>query len=318
MVIIIGAGPIGIATGIQLKLKNIPFLILEKGSLVNSIFHYPVKMTFFSTSERLEIGNVPFVSHGPKPTRSEALEYYRRVAEHYELPVRLYEEVRSISGSDGNFTVKTDKNVYSAEKIVVATGFYGTANMLNVPGENLPKVSHYYREPHPYAWKNVLVVGAGNSATQTALECLHVRANVTMVVRKDQIKPTVKYWIKPNIENRIKEGSIKAFFNTTVKEITEETVILNTPDGELTLQNDYVLALTGYHPNIKLMERFMVELAEDGHQAPVYDEISQENKRKGIYVAGVVCGGRNTSKFLIENTRVHAIQIANHIAKNRA
>lgn len=271
-------------------------------------------MTFFSTSVRLEIGNVPFVSHGPKPTRSEALEYYRRVAEHYELPVHLYEEVLSVSGGDGNFIVKTNKNKYTAKKIVVATGFYGTANLLNVPGENLPKVSHYYKEAHPFAWQKVLVVGAGNSAVDAALECFHVNAEVTMAVREHEIKPTVKYWVKPNIENRIKAGEVKALFNTTVQEIRPDEVVLNTPEGEVVLENDYVLAMTGYHPDTALMEKLHVKLTKDEFCMPIHNEESLETAKKGIYVAGVVCGGMDTSRYLIENTRVHAEQIAAHLA----
>ncbi len=316
MVIIIGAGPIGLATGIQLKKRNIPFKIIEKGCLVNSLYHYPVNMTFFSTSERLEIGDIPFVSHGPKPTRSEALEYYRRVAEYFELPIHLYEEVLSLEGTDGNFTLKTDKGEYQAHKIVVATGFYGTPNLMNVPGEDLPKVKHYYKEPHSYAWQNVLVVGAGNSAVDVALECFRVNAHVTMAVREGGIKPTVKYWVKPNIENRIKFGEVKAYFNTTVKEIREKEVVLNTPDGDLILENDYVLAMTGYHPNLDLMNKLKVELTEDEHCMPIYGEDNLETRNKGIYVAGVVCGGMNTSRYLIENTRIHADRIAEHIEKN--
>lgn len=315
MIIIVGAGPIGLATGIELKKRDIPFKIIEKGCLVNSLFHYPVNMTFFSTSERLEIGDIPFVSHGPKPTRSEALEYYRRVAEYYELPIHLYEEVLSLDGKNGNFTVKTDKDEYKAQKIVVATGFYGTPNLMNVPGEELSKVKHYYKEPHSYAWQNVLVVGAGNSAVDVALECFRVNANVTMAVRESEIKPTVKYWVKPNIENRIKFGEVSAFFNTTVKEIREKEVVLNTPDGEQTIANDYVLAMTGYHPNLELMHKLRVDLTEDEHCMPIHNENSLETRNKGIYVAGVVCGGMNTSRYLIENTRIHAKQIAVDIEK---
>tara|TARA_R110002096_G_scaffold303080_7_gene498064 strand:- start:40 stop:996 length:957 start_codon:yes stop_codon:yes gene_type:complete len=316
MVIIIGAGPIGIATGIQLQQKNIPFLIIEKGSLVHSLFHYPVNMTFFSTSDRLEIGNVPFISHGAKPTRSEALEYYRRVTEHYKLPVHLYEEVQSLTGEDGNFTVTTNKGTYEATKIVVATGFYGTANLMNVTGEDLPKVKHYYNEPHPYAWQKVLVVGGGNSAVDVALECFRVNAEVTLAVKHDTIKPKVKYWVKPDIENRIKNEEVKAYFNTTVKEIREHEVVLNTPEGEVTLENDFVLAMTGYHPNFELMGKLNIELSDDEQCMPIHEERTLETKKKGVYVAGVVCGGMDTSRLFIENTRVHADQIAAHIEKH--
>jgi thioredoxin reductase (NADPH) len=316
MVIIIGAGPIGLATGIQLKQRNIPFKIIEKGCLVNSLFNYPTNMTFFSTSDRLEIGGVPFISHGPKPTRSEALEYYRRVAESYELPIHLYEAVQALEGTDGDFTVTTDKDIYKASKVVVATGFYGSANMMNVPGEELPKVKHYYDEPHPYAWQKVLVVGGGNSAVDAALECYRAGAEVSMAIKYDTIKPSVKYWVKPDIENRIKKEEVKGYFNTTVKEIREKEVVLDTPDGEKIIKNDFVLAMTGYHPNYPLMEKLQVELTEDEKCMPVYNEDSLETKRKGVYVAGVVCGGLDTSRLFIENSRVHADQIADHIEKN--
>ncbi|MFA5668033.1 MAG: YpdA family putative bacillithiol disulfide reductase [Balneolaceae bacterium] len=316
MVIIIGAGPIGIATGIQLQEKNIPFLIIEKGSLVHSLFHYPVNMTFFSTSDRLEIGNIPFISHGSKPTRKEALEYYRRVAEHFKLPIHLYEEVQSLSGADGDFTVTTNKDEYKAKKVVVATGFYGTANMMNVPGEELEKVQHYYKEPHPFAWQKVLVVGAGNSAVDVALECFRANAEVTMAVRGPSIKPTVKYWVKPDIENRIKFGEIQAHFNTTVKEIRPHEVVLNTPEGEVILENDFVLAMTGYHPNFELMGKLNIELSDDDRCMPIHEERTLETKKKGVYVAGVVCGGMDTTRLFIENTRVHANQIAVHIEKH--
>ncbi len=313
MVIIIGAGPIGLATGIQLQKKNIPFRIIERGCLVNSLYHYPTNMTFFSTSDKLEIGNIPFISHGFKPTRSEALEYYRRAAEHYKLPINLYESVTSIAGEDGNFLVTTDKDEYKAQKVVVASGFYGSANKMNVPGEDLPKVKHYYDEPHPYAWQNVLVIGAGNSGVDVALECFRSGANVTMAIRYGEIKPSVKYWVKPDIENRIKFGEVKAYFNTEVKEIREREVVLETPEGEVIIPNDFVLAMTGYHPNYELMEALGIELTDDEKCMPIYKEESLETNRKGMYVAGVVCGGMDTSKLFIENSRVHADQIAEHI-----
>ncbi len=316
MVIIIGAGPIGLVTGIQLQKKGIPFQIIERGCLVNSLYHYPTNMTFFSTSDKLEIGDIPFISHGFKPTRREALEYYRRAAEHYKLPINLYESVKSVEGEDGNFTVKTDKAKYKADKVVVATGFYGSANKMNIPGEDLPKVKHYYDEPHPYAWQNILVVGAGNSGVDVALECYRSGANVTMAVRYGEIKPSVKYWVKPDIENRIKFGEIDAYFNTEVKEILPHVVVLETPDGEKIIPNDFVLAMTGYHPNYKLMDALGIELTDDENCMPVHKEDSLETNRKGMYVAGVVCGGLDTSRLFIENSRVHADQIAEHIAKS--
>lgn len=316
MVIIIGAGPIGLATGIQLQKLNIPFQIIERGCLVNSLYHYPTNMTFFSTSDKLEIGGVPFISHGFKPTRSEALEYYRRAAEHFQLPINLYESVTSVEGEDGNFIVKTDKSEYKASKVVVASGFYGSANKMNVPGENLSKVKHYYDEPHPYAWQDVLVIGAGNSGVDVALECFRSGANVTMAIRYGEIKPTVKYWVKPDIENRIKFGEVKAYFNTEVKEIRKDDVVLETPNGEVIIPNDFVLAMTGYHPNYELMKALGIELTDDEKCMPVYNDDSLETNRKGMYVAGVVCGGMDTSKLFIENSRVHANQIATHIEKS--
>jgi thioredoxin reductase (NADPH) len=316
MVTIIGAGPIGLATGIALKLRDIPFQIIERGCLVNSLFHYPVNMTFFSTSDRLEIGDIPFISHGHKPTRSEALEYYRRAAEHYLLPVKLYEEVIDIKGTNNNFTVTTSRGVYDSTKIVIATGFYGKANMMNIPGEELPKVKHYYDEPHPYAWQKVLVVGAGNSAVDVALETYRCNAEVTMAVREPKLKDSVKYWVKPDIENRIKEGSIMGYFNTEVLEIREREVLLKTPAGKKVIENDFVLAMTGYRPQYELMNLAGIELTDDKVMMPVYDENTLETNRKGVYVAGVVCGGMDTSRLFIENTRVHADQIANAIEKD--
>ena len=316
MVIIIGAGPIGLATGIQLKRKNIAFKIIERGCLVNSLFHYPTNMTFFSTSDRLEIGNIPFISHGSKPTRSEALEYYRRAAEHFQLPINLYESVQNIEGEDGDFTVLTDKNSYKASKVVIATGFYGTPNKMGIPGENLPKVKHYYDEPHHYAWQNILVIGAGNSGVDVALECFRANANVTIAVRYGEIKKSVKYWVKPDIENRIKYDEIKAYFNTTVKEIREKEVVLDTPKGEVIIDNDFVLAMTGYHPNYTLMNALGIELTDDEKCMPIHKEDSLETNRKGIYVAGVVCGGMDTSRLFIENSRIHADQIAEHIVRS--
>jgi len=315
MVIIIGSGPIGLATGIALKQRKIPFTIIERGCLVNSLYNYPKNMTFFSTSDRLEIGGIPFISHGPKPTRREALEYYRRAAESYELPIHLYEEVREVQGEDGDFTVVTDKDAYPAAKVVVATGFYDVPKMMNVPGEELPKVKHYYDEAHAYAWQDLLVVGAGNSGVDAALETYRSGAQVTMAIRDSGIKETVKYWVKPDIENRIKNGEIKAYFNTEVAEIREREVVLDTPDGRKTIPNDFVLAMTGYQPNFELMERFGIELTDDEKRMPVYNDDTLETNRDGVYVAGVVCGGMDTSSLFIENTRVHAEHIAGDIEK---
>ncbi len=316
MVIIIGAGPIGLAVAIELKRQNIPVKIIERGSLVNSVFNYPKGMTFFSTSERLEIGDVPFISHGPKPTRREALEYYRRVAEYYDLDISLYEEVEEVTGSDGDFTVVTNKNKYEADKVVVSTGFYDIPKMMNIPGEELDKVKHYYDEAHPYAWQDLLVIGGGNSAVDAALEAYRSNANVTMVVKYPTIKESVKYWVKPDIENRIKNDEIKAYFNSEVARIEPNSVTIETPDGQKTIPNDFVLAMTGYQPNFELMKRFGIALTEDETRMPVFDEDTLETNRKGVYVAGVVCGGMDTSSLFIENTRIHAKHIANHLKES--
>jgi thioredoxin reductase (NADPH) len=270
-------------------------------------------MTFFSTSERLEIGDVPFISHNPKPTRREALEYYRRAAESYDLDIHLYEEVQDISGQDQAFTIKTDRSSYEASKVVVATGFYDVPKMMNIPGEELEKVRHYYDEAHAYAWQNVLVIGGGNSAVDAALETYRANANVTLAVRDSQIKESVKYWVKPDIQNRIKNGEITGYFDTEVKTIRKNEVVLDTPDGLKTIANDFVLAMTGYKPNFDLMKSFGINLTDDKDKMPVYDEKTLETNRKGMYVAGVVCGGMDTSKLFIENTRVHAEHIANDI-----
>ena len=315
MVIIVGAGPIGLATAIELKRRNIPSKIIERGCLVNSIFHYPNDMTFFSTSERLEIGDVPFISHNPKPTRREALEYYRRAAESYNLDIHLYEEVQDIYGQDQSFTVKTDKNSYDASKVVVATGFYDVPKMMNIPGEELDKVRHYYDEAHAYAWQDILVIGGGNSAVDAALETYRAHANVTLAVRDSQIKESVKYWVKPDIQNRIKNGEITGYFNTEVKEIKQHEVVLDTPNGTKTIANDFVLAMTGYKPNFELMKSLGIDLTDDADKMPVYDKKTLETNRRGMYVAGVVCGGMDTSKLFIENTRVHAEHIATDIQK---
>jgi thioredoxin reductase (NADPH) len=316
MVIIIGSGPIGLATAIALKQKGIQSLIIERGCLVNSIYNYPTNMTFFSTSDKLEIGNIPFISHGSKPTRKEALEYYRRTAEHYELNVNLFEEVKSVNGKDGSFEVVTTKDTYAAKKVVLATGFYGKPNMMDVPGEELSKVLHYYDDPHRYAWQNVLVVGGGNSAADAALETYRCNANVSVLVKHDTLKPTIKYWVKPDIDNRIKEGSITGYFNSEVLEIREKEVDIQTPDGKKTIPNDFVLAMTGYRPHFDLMKSMGIELTTDEKKMPVYDEKTLETNRKGLYVAGVVCGGMDTSSLFIENSRIHAEQIAGHIEKS--
>ncbi|WP_114748150.1 YpdA family putative bacillithiol disulfide reductase [Pleomorphovibrio marinus] len=316
-VLIVGGGPIGLACGIESQKSNLDYLIVEKGVLTNSIFHYPSNMTFFSTSEKLEMANIPFMSIANKPTRTEALEYYRRIVKHYKLKINLYEEVKSLEKVEGGFRVSTSKDEYYTEKLILATGFYDLPNKMNVPGEDLPKVSHYYKEPWPYIGQKIIVVGGGNSAVDVALETWRKGADVTMVVMKPTIDQTVKYWVLPDIENRIKEGSIKAHFNTTIKSIEKSTVTISTPEGELTLENDFVLAMTGYRPNFALLDQLGVELSLDERKRPCLDGNSQESNVPGLYLAGVVCGGLNTREFFIENTIVHAESIIGDIVKKK-
>lgn len=313
-VLIVGAGPIGLACGVEAKRRNLETVIIEKGCLVNSIFNYPTNMTFFSTSDRLEIGDVPFISHGNKPTRREALEYYRRVAGKWKLNMRIYEKVTSISGQVNEFNIMTDKSQYRARSCIVSTGYYDNPNLLNIPGETLAKVRHYYDEPHPYAYRNVAVIGAGNSAVDVALELFRIGAKVTMVIREPALKDGIKYWVKPDIENRIKEGSIEAFFNSNLKEIREEEILFTTPAGEKQIPNDYVLAMTGYHPDFDFLKGIGIQLSKDGYLTPQFDNRSYQTNQPGIYLAGVVCGGMETSKLLIENSREHASIIFDHIS----
>lgn len=313
-IIIIGAGPIGLACGLHAKANGLRYLIIEKGCLVNSLFNYPVNMTFFSTAERLEIGNIPFMSRHPKPTRNEALEYYRKVAVSAGLNIHLFEEVEKIERADGLFALKTVKRNYKTKNIIVSTGFYGKPYMLNVKGEDLPKVTHYYDDPHFYSFQKVVVVGANNSAVDAALETWHKGAQVTMVIRGSEIGERVKYWIKPDIENRIKEGSIKTYFNSTVAEIREHEVDIQTPDGLVTVENDKVIAMTGYKPDLAFLENMGIELSDDEVCKPNYDEDTHETNIKGIYLAGVICGGMNTHSLFIENSRDHAEKIVSHIS----
>lgn len=305
-VIIIGAGPIGLACGIEAKKAGFTYLIIDKGCLVNSIYNYPLNMTFFSTSERLEIGEVPFISHGNKPNRFEALEYYRRVASSWNLQLKLYEKVEKVKKSSSDFEIFTNRNKYHSKSIILATGFYDFPYLMNVPGEDLPKVKHYYDEPHPYFGQKVIVVGAANSAVDVALETYRKGAEVTMVIREAELLDSVKYWVKPDIENRIKEGSIKAYFNSEIKEIRPFEVDIKTPKGELTIENDFLLAMTGYKPNFDLMEAMGIEFHDDEFHTPVYNEKTQETNVENVFLAGVVCGGLKTNKWFIENSRAHA------------
>lgn len=270
-------------------------------------------MTFFSTSDRLELGDIPFISHGPKPTRREALEYYRRIVNSFGVKIQLYEEVQKIEGEKNDFTIITNKASYSAKNVIVATGFYGHPNLLNIPGEHLPKVKHYYDEPHPYTQQKIVVIGAGNSAVDVALETYRNGADVTMIVRESTIKESVKYWVKPDIENRLKENAIKSYFNAQLKEITEHHVTISTGNSDIEIENDFVLAMTGYTPNYEMLKNFQIEVDDDEFKTPIYNESTFESKTKGIYLAGVVCGGLKTNRWFIENSREHATLITDHI-----
>lgn len=314
-IVIIGGGPIGLACGLEAKKAGLSYVILEKGALVNSLYNYPINMTFFSTSERLEIGGVPFVSNSPKPTRPEALEYYRRVAISGGLNVKLFEEVLNVKKEDETFTIVTSRKSYNSKNVVIATGFYDIPYLLNVPGENLPKVKHYYKDPHYYAFQKVLVVGAANSAIDVALETWRKGAEVTMVIKGDKISDRVKYWVKPDIDNRIAEGSIKAYFNSTVAAIREDEVDINTPEGIITVDNDWVLAMTGYQPNLEFLREVGISLSDDAVMCPAVDEETQETNVSGVYLAGVICGGMNTHRLFIENSRIHAEKIVKNILK---
>jgi len=316
-IIIIGGGPIGLACALEAQKAGLPYVVLEKGCLVNSLYNYPSNMTFFSTSERLEIGGVPFVSNNPKPTRPEALEYYRRVAGAYQLKVHLYEEVTGVEKQDGLFRITTPKQDYIAGYIIIATGFYDIPYLLDVPGENLSKVKHYYKDPHYYAFQKVLVAGAQNSAVDAALETWRKGAEVTMVIRGEDIGQRVKYWVRPDIVNRIKEGSIKVFFNSAIKEIRPDEVDLQTPDGIVTIANDWVLALTGYQPNLAFLRKLHIQLSDDALLKPTYDEETHETNVKNIFLAGVICGGMNTHRLFIENSREHAVRIMQTIIKRQ-
>ena len=316
--VIIGGGPSGINVGISAKRAGLDYVILEKGVIANSLFHFPVNMTFFSTSLKLEIQDTPFISHQDKPTRTEALEYYRRLVQSFGLNLRLYEEVERMEPIAGGYRIRTVRGSYEAANVVVATGFYDTPRLMHIPGEDLPKVRHYYDDPHVYIGQKVLVVGAANSACDAALECWRKGAEVTMAIRGEEIYDRVKYWIKPDIENRIKEGSIKAYFNTTTEAIREKEVLLQTPGGPVTLANDFVLAMTGYQPNYALFERLGLAIAEDESCKPVFNPDTLETTLPGVYMAGVACAGRQTSKLFIENTRDHGDIIVEGISKRRA
>ena len=312
-VCIIGAGPIGICCAIEAKKNNLSYIIIDRGCLVNSLYNYPKNMTFFSTSDKLEIGDVPFISHNSKPTKSEALEYYRRVVSSWDLKINLYEEVTDIIKEE-KFIIKTSKGEYNSDKVIISTGFYDIPYKLGVPGEDLPKVKHYYDEPHPYFGMRVAVVGAANSAVDVALETYRKGAKeVTMIIREPSLSDSVKYWVKPDVENRIEEGSIKSYFNSNITKIEEDKIFISTPEGEKILDNDFVLAMTGYQPDFSFLKKLGIELGDDEYKTPVHNPETMQTNIEGIYLAGVICGGLKTNKWFIENSRDHASIIFSNI-----
>jgi len=315
-ILIIGGGPIGLACGLAAQKAGLSFVILEKGCLVNSLYNYPSTMTFFSTSEKLEIGGIPFVTINNKPNRAEALEYYRRVATSKKLPIHLFEEVTDIKRDGEGYTITSGKQSYKAQQVILCTGFYDIAVNLDIPGEDLPKVKHYYQDPHYYAMQNIIVVGSSNSAIDVALETYRKGANVTLVVRGSEISSRVKYWVRPDIINRIKEGSIKAYFNSNLKEIRETEADIETPEGTVTIPNDFVMAMTGYKPNFDFLARLGIHLTKDKF-IPEYNPDTMETNLPGMYLAGVVVGGLDTHLWFIENSRVHAEMIIADIVAKR-
>jgi thioredoxin reductase (NADPH) len=316
--IIVGGGPTGILCGWECQQAGLSYLILEKGALVHSLYNFPDKMTFFSTSTKLEIADTPFLSHHPRPTRDEALEYYRRIVLDNELHLHTYEAVEKVDRNDGYFSVNTNKDKYTSRGVIIATGYYSQPNLMNIPGESLPKVSHYYKNPHDYIGKDLLVIGAANSACDAALECWQKGARVTMAVRGAEINPRVKYWIRPNIVNRIKEGSITAHFQTEVKEIRENEVILEKQGEQWSVPNDFVLALTGYHPDYAFLRESGVAIENDEDDTPVCDEDHLETNIPNLYLAGVIQCGMKTHRLFIENTRDHGRKIVDHFLKKHS
>ncbi len=321
-VVIVGAGPTGLACGIELKKRGIHAVLIEKGCLTNSLYHYPTNMTFFTTPELLEIGGIPMTSLHEKPNRTEALKYYRRVADYYQLDIRQYEKVLRIDGGDGAFTVHSmdrfgKAQAHPAKKIILAMGYYDIPNRLNIPGGDLEKVIHYYREPHPYYGMEVAVIGAKNSAAIAALELFWTGAKVTLIHRGERISDSVKYWIKPNIENRIKSGEIKAYFQSVVKAVHADAIEVETPAGLVRLKNDFVFAMTGYRPDFEFMGAHGI-LLDEATQKPRTNPDTLESDVKGIYLAGVVVAGVHTNEIFIENGRFHGAMIADSIAASLA
>ena len=311
--LVVGAGPIGLACAVEARRVGLSSRVIEKGSLVNSIVGYPTQMEFFSTPELLEIGGHPLATTFYKPRREEAIDYYRGVAQRERLDVRLGERVEAVEGRAGDFTVRTSRQRHRARAVAVATGFFDQPNQIGVPGEDLPHVTHYYKEPYPYSGRRVVIVGAKNSAAKAALEIQRHGGHVTLAVRGPEVTESVKYWIRPDLLNRIAEGSIDAMYDTTVTEITADSVRLATPAGEREVPADAVLLMTGYHPDFSFLEALDVEL-EGPERAPVVDPETMESTRPGVYLAGTVCGGYATSRWFIENGRIHAARIAAHLA----
>jgi thioredoxin reductase (NADPH) len=314
--IIIGAGPIGLACGIEAKKNKLDYEIIDKGMLVNSIFNYPVNTTFFSTADKLEIGEIPFISHNVKPTRTEALEYYRRVCDSWKLNLSLYNEVSEIINKNSHFELKTQNGIMNSKKVIICTGFYDIPYLLNIPGEELNKVLHYYNESHPYYKRDGAIVGAGNSAVDVALDTYRKGAkSVTMIIRETQIGENIKYWVRPDIINRIESNEINVFYESEILKIKEKTIIIKTKKETKEIKNDFVLAMTGYQPNYDILENLGVEILSDEFKTPVYNEDTMETNVKGVFVAGVICGGLKTNKWFIENSREHSQKILSQIIK---
>lgn len=316
--VVVGAGPTGLACGIELNKRGLTAALFDKGCLTNSLYHYPTNMVFFTTPELLEIGDLPMTSLGEKPVRGEALKYYRRVADHYQLDIHQYERVTGFEGVQGNFTVHTEdrhgaSHTYPARNVILATGYYDRPNLLGVPGENLPKVIHYYKEAHPYYGHDVVVVGGKNSAAIAALELHWTGARVTLVHRRPQLSQRIKYWILPNIENRIKAGEVQAYFESELKEIKENSVIISTPQGEIEIKNDFVFAMTGYHPDTEFLEAHGIRFDPESRRPRLHPD-TLESERPGVYLAGVLVAGFHTNEVFIENGRFHGAQIAAAIA----
>jgi len=315
-IIIIGGGPIGLACALEAKKANLSYLILEKGCLANSLYNYPKNMTFFSSSKLLELDDIPFISILNKPKRNEALEYYRRVAEYRKVNINLFEKVLTVTSYNGTFSITSEKATYSSDYVIIATGFYDIPSLLNIEGEQLPKVKHYYDEAHFYAFQKVAVIGAMNSAVDAALETYRKGAQVTMIIRAEQIGERVKYWVRPDIENRIREGSIKAYFNSNVTQITPHTITITTPHGLVTIDNDWVIAMSGYVPDTSFLQSCGIRLTDNATRKPEYNPDTFETNVPGLFIAGVVCGGLDTHTYFIENSREHATSII-HTIKNK-